>query len=184
MDSDLTPDAVVRLLAEPVRLRVFAALTLGVQAPGSRTPAALAELTGDSPRAVNAALTRLRAGGLVEPDGPAFAARTDVFRDLARRAAPEATGAGTDAVLRPFVRGDRLIGFPAAWTKKRLVLEYLAGRSFPWGEEVGEAAVNERLAAWCEGAPIDHVSVRRYLVDAGILTREAGVYRRAEPAPV
>lgn len=45
------------------------------------------------------------------------------------------------------------------------------------GRDYGEAEINEPLEAWCQGPGeafiMDHVTLRRYLVDAGYLSRDA-----------
>jgi hypothetical protein len=38
--------------------------------------------------------------------------------------------------------------------------------------------VAEVLKRWCEGGEVDHVTVRRYLVDEELLSRDGGVYWR------
>jgi hypothetical protein len=54
------------------------------------------------------------------------------------------------------------------------VLEYLAER-FQEGVEYPEPDVNELLGRFHD----DYASLRRHLVDDGLLTRSAGHYRRA-----
>jgi hypothetical protein len=54
-----------------------------------------------------------------------------------------------------------------------VVLEYLAAR-FDEGIDYAEPEVNDRLGQFHE----DYASLRRCLVDEGLLTRTAGVYRR------
>ncbi|WP_367324983.1 DUF2087 domain-containing protein [Streptomyces sp. HUAS ZL42] len=61
----------------------------------------------------------------------------------------------------------------------KLVLRHLAERSFEAGREYSEQEVNDRLRVWCEGGGIDHVTLRRYLVDLHHLDRQDGVYRRS-----
>jgi Uncharacterized protein conserved in bacteria (DUF2087) len=51
---------------------------------------------------------------------------------------------------------------------------YVAGRFEP-DRRYAEPEVNDMLMSLHD----DHVSLRRYLVDEGLLDREAGVYRRA-----
>jgi hypothetical protein len=75
--------------------------------------------------------------------------------------------------LARFFRGDRLETIPARATQRDAVLRYIA-RVFEPGRDYAEADVNLALARIHR----DHASLRRYLVDAGILTREHGVYRR------
>ena len=82
-------------------------------------------------------------------------------------------------VIRSFVRGDRLRSIPARERKKRVILRFLLDRVFPDLEPVDERDVNMRLALWHH----DVSSLRRYLVDAGLVTRAGMVYRRSAPLP-
>lgn len=86
----------------------------------------------------------------------------------------------TDPVLRTFVRDGRLVRLPARWQRKLVVLRYVAERTFEPGIEYPERTVNEKLRAWCEDTPVDHVTLRRYLVDLGHLRRQYGSYRVPE----
>jgi hypothetical protein len=79
-----------------------------------------------------------------------------------------------DAVLSAFVRAGRLISIPAQQTKRRVVLEHLV-RVFEPGVRYPEREVNALLAVWHP----DVAALRRYLVDGGLLSREAGVYWRS-----
>jgi hypothetical protein len=178
-------DGVVRLLAEPARLRVFAALVLG-----ARSPAEVVDATGLDVRDVVAGLRRLADGGLVELTGDRAVPVERVFGELARQAAtaqaaitkPQEDHGYTDArvagVLRAFVRGGRLLGLPANRSRRIIVLEHLA-QSFEPGVDYPEPQVNEVLAAWSAGSGVDHVSLRRYLIDEDLLRREGGIYRRS-----
>jgi hypothetical protein len=173
-------DGVVRLLAEPARLRVFAALVLG-----ARSPAEVVDATGLEVRDVVSGLRRLADGGLVELTGDRAVPMERVFGELARQSAttePQEDHGYTDArvagVLRAFVRGGRLLGLPANRSRRIIVLEHLA-QSFEPGVDYPERQVNEVLAAWSTGSGVDHVSLRRYLIDADLLRREGGIYRRS-----
>ncbi len=80
-----------------------------------------------------------------------------------------------DAVLRAFVGPDgRLHTIPSRRAKRLVVLDHLA-QAFEPGERYGEAEVNRRLRAWHD----DVAALRRYLVEEGLLTREASVYWRS-----
>lgn len=83
-------------------------------------------------------------------------------------------------VLRTFVREDgSLVRLPARWSRKLIVLRHIAEETFEPGIEYAERLVDERLRVWCEGASrIDHVTLRRYLVDLQHLRRSEGVYWR------
>ncbi|MCZ7417380.1 MULTISPECIES: DUF2087 domain-containing protein [unclassified Streptomyces] len=172
------PAALVGLLAEPVRLRVFSAVVLGADSVPEAARAA--DVT---PQAASAALQRLNRGGLVEATGGRLRATADPFKAAARRAAPPgpAQDHGTgdtelDTLLRTFTRGERLLKLPAQFSRRATLLRHLAARTFEPGERYAEREVNARLRAWCEGSTTDHVTVRRHLVDHCVLTRAEGHY--------
>jgi hypothetical protein len=168
---------VVRLLAEPDRLRVLGAVALG-----ARTPDTVVTASGLDPKAALVALRRLREQELVVAEGGALRVDYDRLRELAR-ATPSTVDSGGDTAFRPFLRGDRLVSVPAQQGRRREVLRHVAARCFTPGVDYPETAVNDRLRAWCDGGEIDHVTIRRYLVDLRILSRAGGVYRLgAEPA--
>lgn len=165
----------IGMLAEPARLRVVAALVLG-----ARTHAQVAERTGLTVPEVARAVRRLQGGGLVSSSGGRLEVRTELFAEAARAQAappepvdPTVTDPDTAAVLRAFVRDGRLTGVPVAAGKRRILLEYLVSVFEP-GVRYSEAEVNVTLRAWYP----DHAALRRYLVDEGLLAREAGVYWR------
>ncbi len=117
---NVTPDALVGLLAEPERLRVVAALILG-----ARTPSELIE-----------------------------------------------------SVVRTFVRDGRLLRLPAQRSRRCMVLKHVV-QAFEPGVRYTEKEVDAVLRTWCAGGTVDHVSLRRFLVDEGLVTREAGQYWRS-----
>jgi hypothetical protein len=160
------------LLGDDERLRVVAAIALG-----ARTVDDVARSGDLEPQEVRRALPRLMSAGVVEDqDG----LRVDVaaFREAARdrpprqRDLPNATPEQAQ-VLRNFVEEGRLRAVPVRAAQRRVVLEYLAAR-FDDGVEYPEAEVNELLSRFHD----DYVSLRRFLVDEGLLTRQAGRYRR------
>lgn len=182
MTQDATPDStqVVKLLAEPARLRVFAATVLGMA-----TPADIAAVTGVDLRDVLVGLRKLADGGLVEWTGQRATPIERVFGELARQdATPEPaedlgyTDELVTAVLRTFVRDGRLLGLPAARQKRIIVLGHVA-QSFEPGVDFRETEVNEILERWSANSGVDHISLRRYLVDEDLLRRAGGIYRRS-----
>ncbi len=178
----MRPDILVGLLAEPRRMRVFAAVVLGAGTPGEVTAR-----TGMTVREVAEALRRLADGGLVSPVPP-LTANVDAFKEAARQAntreAPEVLDPdrARAAVLRVFIVDGRLVSFPAARGKRRIVLEHIAA-SFEPGVRYPEREVDAVLRAWHP----DHAALRRYLIDEELLAREGGVYWRiggpVDPAP-
>ena len=75
--------------------------------------------------------------------------------------------------LAPFFRNGRLETIPAGRERRQALLAHVAGRFVP-GRDYGEDEVNRIL----QGVHSDHATLRRYLIDAGLLRRERGVYRR------
>jgi len=114
-------------------------------------------------------------------DGSGLRADTRVFAAAARtvstpRLKPDLGDATPEqaAVLQNFVGGDgRVASLPARAAKRKLVLEYVSTRFEP-RREYGEREVNAVL----EEVHDDYVTLRRCLVDEGLLERNAGVYRR------
>lgn len=84
----------------------------------------------------------------------------------------------TEPDFTPFVRDGRLISLPAKQARREAVLRYLAEGSFAPEHTYPESTVNEKLRAWCDGGQVDHVAIRRYLIDLQILSRANGVYWR------
>ena len=83
-------------------------------------------------------------------------------------------------ILRSFIVDGRLASIPARGRKRLVVLRFLLERVFTETREYPEKEVNQRLAAFHP----DVASLRRYLVDEGLVDRAAGLYRRRdEPAP-
>ena|SRR5215218_5779870 len=82
-----------------------------------------------------------------------------------------------EKVVRAFLRDDRLTAIPAKPAKRALLLPVILDRCFPEDREYEEKEVNMRLALLHP----DVAALRRYLVDGRLMTREAGIYRRARP---
>ncbi|MFP4311326.1 MAG: DUF2087 domain-containing protein [Nitriliruptoraceae bacterium] len=174
----MDPLALLRLLLDPDRLRV-----LGDVVGHARTSAELAarhDLAGPEVLRVLAPLVQ---AGLVEERDGRYTLELGAWTELARtlpRDAPASPRvafgmtAEEAAVLARFFRGDRLVELPAARSKRLVVLERLA-LEFEPGIRYPEAAVNERLRRFHD----DHATLRRALVDEGLLDRAAGEYWRA-----
>ena len=80
-----------------------------------------------------------------------------------------------DKVIRAFIRDDRLVSIPAREKKRRVILRYLVDSCFAEDRGYPEREVNQRLALFHS----DVAALRRYLIEAGLMTRQAGEYRRA-----
>jgi hypothetical protein len=167
---------IVGLLADRTRLRVVAALALGASTIEEVADAADLPL-----KDVALAARRLSRAGLVHRDGHMLALHAERFGAAARAAAeaapapePLSDDPAEDAVLSAFVRDGRLVSVPAHRTKRLVVLHHLV-RVFEPGVRYPEREVNALLAVW----HADVAALRRYLVDEGLLTREAGIYWRS-----
>jgi hypothetical protein len=79
-----------------------------------------------------------------------------------------------EKAIRSFFRDDRLVSIPAKQAKRDLLLPVIVERCFPEDRDYEEREVNMRLALLHP----DVAALRRYLVDGGWMTREAGIYRR------
>jgi hypothetical protein len=172
----VTPTALCGLLAEPDRLRVFAAVVLGAS-----TPSAVESATGMPARSVGSAIRRLQQGGLVQIAEGELSATAEVFKEAVRQhaAPPEPTPSldpdrQRDLILRTFIADGRLTHIPAVHGKRMVVLEHIAS-AFEPGVRYPEREVNAILRAWHD----DHAALRRYLIDAGLLSRDNNVYWRS-----
>jgi hypothetical protein len=177
MTTTATPAHVLGRLADERRLRVLSAVALG-----DRSVASVAERTGLTADEAARALAQLLGAGIVTQGGDGLEVDLHAFSDAARSASPprrtpdlsDATPEQA-AVLKNFVdEYGRIVRLPARDAKRRLVLEYVAARFEP-GREYDEKQVNGVLLELHD----DYVTLRRLLVDDGLLEREAGVYRRA-----
>lgn len=165
------------MLAEHDRLAVFAAVVVG-----SSSPATVAARAGLSTRDTERALRRLMQGGLITTVDGWLVAQEAAFKEAVREYASKAPqdpdnldpDRAKAAVLRVFVRDGRLTQIPAARGKRRIVLEHIVA-SFEPGVRYPEREVDAVLRAWHS----DHASLRRYLVDEGLMSREKGVYWRS-----
>ncbi len=173
MDPTPNPDDLLKLLLDETRLAVLGLAAvktwpmdeLAAQVPGKR-----ADLDRQINQLVAAGLLT-RADGCIRLDVKALrAAKQGLF---ARPAAPS-PASPDEQVLATFVRDGRIVQLPAQFAKRIVVLRWLAGHFEP-GRAYTEREVNELLSGHSE----DHATLRRYLVDLELVTREAGLYRRA-----
>jgi hypothetical protein len=160
------------LLGDEERLRVVAAIALG-----ARTVDDVASTSELEPHEVRRVLPRLISAGVVADRGGLHvdvAALREAGRERPPRARelPDATPEQA-RVLRNFVEDGLLKSLPVRASQRRVVLEYLATR-FEHRVDYAEAEVNELLTRFHE----DFASMRRYLVDEGLLSRSGGRYRR------
>jgi hypothetical protein len=77
-------------------------------------------------------------------------------------------------VIRSFIRDGRLTTIPARERRRQVIYRYLCDLIFTEDRAYPEREVNQRLALFHP----DVATIRRGMVDAGLVTREAGEYRR------
>jgi hypothetical protein len=175
-------EELLRLLVEPRRLAVAGALASAV---GPVTSEELAETARTEQREVLEVLGALVGAGLARRlDRSRYVLDHDAWRALAEDVAvvvppPDPSiGFGMTAderlVLSRFFEGTRLREIPTSRSSRLVVLERLA-LEFEPGERYPERQVNQVLGRFHP----DWSSLRRHLVDEGLLDREANVYWRS-----
>lgn len=148
--------------AEPVDWRAVLALLANAD-----TRAVFAEVAAASPpsgAARGRALARLEAAGLLGRD---VGGAPVVAEDRLRATLAQAATTSPSGPERFLSRGGRIVGYPSRRRDRLAVLQLVAGRCLDAGEELGEPQLGERLAEFTD----DVATLRRYLVDAGLLER-------------
>ncbi len=188
MDPDLL--AALKALSDAQRLRI-----VGRLAGRPATAEALAEELSLPLAAVVRNVRVLRSAALVAPEAPgrgaALVLRIDTLQAIGRQldeiehgpdrsALPgqdgEALAADDAKVLRGYVEDGRLTRIPAQEKKRLVILRWLRDLVFTEDREYPEKEINQRLAVFHP----DVASLRRHMVDAGLASRTAGVYRRSD----
>lgn len=137
-------------------------------------------------------LARLAAAGLLERDttpggeaGGAWRVNTAGLRALLSARAAETRPASGHEVVDGFVRDGRIHTYPAKPAQRRQLLEWAAQRALSPDDVLPERDLTDRLGHLTE----DPATLRRYLVDAGLLSRslDGSAYRlpgtEDRPAP-
>lgn len=176
--ADVTADVVeiYKALADATRLRI-----MGLLAERPRHGDDLAATLGVSAPTVSHHLSRLKEAGLVrgDRDGPFvyYTLNLQRFHDVSRALFPTAPLPKGDRArtVATFFSGDRLLRLPSSEKRRIWVLEAIVTRFRP-GKVYTEREVNAVLRPLFE----DVASLRRALVDHGLMHREADRYRRPE----
>ncbi|MEU4253531.1 DUF2087 domain-containing protein [Amycolatopsis sp. NPDC026612] len=153
-----SPEALVSALADPHRLQFFARICAAPEGlEAGRDTAKLAK--------------RLIDAGLVTVAEGRYRAVPEVFRDALAKAPVDP--------LDALFRHGRLVAIPHSGRRRQLLLDYLAERFEP-GRLYTEQDVREKLTMVHD----DHATLRRYLVDEGLLQRsnDGGTYGRPSEA--
>jgi hypothetical protein len=122
-------------------------------------------------RAINALL---EAGLVVLTGSDDVEASEAVFQDLLSQQPRRQPKTGVDR----FLRLGRIDRYPASAADRRELLAWIAGEAIRPGEDLTERQVNERLLSYTD----DVVLLRRYLVDFGLLERNASGSSYSRPA--
>jgi hypothetical protein len=174
-----TPEEILRVLADPERLSLA-----GTLARGDAGAADLARALDLPVTRVRRHLSRLERAGVVRigPDRRTYSLAPQTLRRAAQEVGPPrdaglALGAVDDeeeAILRHYFAGGRLREVPAKQSKRRAVLTRLA-LEFEPGVRYTEAEVNQTLRRFHD----DYASLRRFLVDEQLLSRDRSRYWRS-----
>ena len=87
---------------------------------------------------------------------------------------PERDEGEAARVIQTFFHDGRLVAIPARQGKRLVILRELRERCFAEDRDYPEKDVNMRLAL----VHPDVAALRRYLVDANLMARSNGIYRR------
>ncbi|KAB1927276.1 DUF2087 domain-containing protein [Micromonospora noduli] len=170
----MTAHVLAGALADDGRRRIFAAIVLG-----ATSATEVAERTGLPARVVLTGVRRLTDAGLVTGADGALGTDEASLRATARDGRPtDDAEPGVDRVLRTFLRAGVLVSLPAQPSRRRVLLAHIAEQSFEPGTRYPERAVDDALKPWCAAGGSDHATLRRYLIDEQLLTREHGIYQR------
>ena len=153
---------IVAALADPVRREVYASIVLGTPLPvaGKRLEKTLGTLEG---------------AGLISATGDGYAADPDVFTTLL-----EASPVSSPTGVHRFIRGGRIAQYPVRAADRLAVLAWARDQALPDSMELTERELGDRLS----GMTDDIAKLRRYLVDSGLVVRDAAGkrYRRSNEA--
>ena len=172
-----------KALADPTRLQVVNALL--------ERPHCAEELSGRlrrAPSTISFHLRKLEEAGLVAKTKSqyylVYELRTDLFAKRLRElvALPAAEDSPErrrllrmrEQVRKAYFRNGFLERIPKQWRKRLVILEEVLEKFEP-GRVYAEREVDERIKTLCA----DYCTIRRMLIDEGMMTRRNGEYRRA-----
>lgn len=173
-----------KALADESRLKI-----VGLLATRERSVDELATTLKLKPPTVSHHLATLREIGLVSMRAAGtthvYRFQPETLKELNRKLAPEKLAipdaAGGDEwerkVLSDFSEQGRLKQIPTGERKRLVILRWFA-RKFEPGRRYPELEVNAIIGEFIN----DYASIRRYLVDHGLMERKASVYWRVDTA--
>jgi len=173
--ESLETEALLKLLLDEDRIAI---LGLTAQHPHTVRALAAALPTKRIPPAKHVA-ELVSAGLLMQVDDEHYALDVRQIQLLKRtlfaRAPQPVPQSRDEQILANFVREGKMIRYPVQYSKRLVVLRWLASHFEP-GRTYAEREVNEMLVGHSE----DHATLRRFLVDAQLLVRQDGIYQRAQ----
>lgn len=170
--------ALFKCLADPSRIAI-----LNILARSDSYVELIAARTELSPATVCYHLKKLEAAGLVRCSRTQFYVIYALNREVLDRPLADLLLVGDSTadreqiyrqkVLDSFFSGGRLTVLPAQRKKREIVLEKLAD-CFEYGRDYPEKEVNRVILDFYD----DFCTVRRALIEFGLMERENGIYRR------
>lgn len=170
----------LKALADPLRAAVVCAL-----AHKPLCAQELAERLRRPPSTVSFHLKKLEQAGVVQSSRTQYyavyelrgrvlsATLADVVRTAAGAQGDQQLDRYRDKVRSTFFRQGRLVQVPKQWRKRRVVLDVFV-ELFEPGRALDESEVNRRIQTVFE----DHCTIRRMLIDEGLMTRQGRTYQR------
>src|SRR6478609_8841645 len=175
-----------RALADPARLRI-----LGAIAGTAKTGKELSDALGLTPPTISHHIAKLHDAGLIRVTAEGTRHYYSLDEQALRAAHRESSDALPDSVgvpdaearerakiVRDFFTGDRLKAIPAQRKKRVVILQHLVERFEP-----GRAYPEKEVNAMLKLAHDDVATLRRELVDYGLMHREDGIYEVAQAPP-
>ena len=175
-----------RALADPARLRI-----LGAIAGTAKTGKELSDALGLTPPTISHHIAKLHDAGLITVSTQGTRHYYSLDEQALRAAHRESNdalpeqGDTSDAearerakIIRDFFAGDRLKAIPAQRKKRVVVLQRLVERFQP-----DRAYPEKEVNAMLKMAHDDVATLRRELVDYGLMKRENGMYEVAQAPP-
>lgn len=162
------PLRVLSLVTNPDTFRVLAAVDLG-----AGTLDQIRQLTNIPRKRITKAIEKLIESGTLVSRKDVYEARIGELRAAFERLRLQDEEVEAPESVRQFFRRGKLTTIPVPKLKRLAVLDYLATKFEP-GRYYAEREVNATLREFYD----DYATLRRYLVDAGFLERDARRYWR------
>ena len=186
----MTPEAIdtvlplLKLLANETRLRVIGIVAEGEQSVGSlarRLKLTEATMSHHLAKLAGSGLLTMRAEGTthyyrLDPEALQSINKTLLKPAKLLNTPPSASGnSAEDRVLRTFVEDGRITKMPLAEGKRLVILRWILNQLED--RRYREREISERLKVFFD----DYATLRRELINHGMMKRENGIYWKAAP---